>query len=179
MLKTQDNESALLSSFKTNIQKEIKKATPKFSIKEAESTQNIFNLYLNECTRKGERVLFTNKILNQLFEQFSPTKELLILEATNDTGECIAAFCLARDTHFVHYLLGAVDIEYRNQGVMSLLMWNAIIFAKSHQVNFNFEGSMHQSIGRYFASFGGELTPYFQITKANHKIFKHLSKFHY
>ena len=124
-------------------------------------------------------MLFTKDILDLLFERFSPSKEMLILEAKNENGVCVAAFCLARDAYFVHYLLGAVDIQFRNEGVMSLLMWNAIKFAKSHQVNFNFEGSMHQSIGRYLSSFGGELTPYFQITKANHKIFKHLSRFHY
>ncbi len=169
----------LFNNFKSNIKKEIKKAEKGFSISIAHSTKELFDLYEKDFKRKDEKILFEARLIEQLHQAFSPLEDLTILQAKNENGVTIASICLVKDSNFLHYVLGAVDIEFRNKGVMSLLLWKGIELAKENRLTFNFEGSMHQNIARYFASFGGQLTPYFRITKVNHAVLKHISKFHY
>ncbi|MBE7441610.1 MAG: hypothetical protein HS119_04060 [Flavobacteriales bacterium] len=58
---------------------------------------------------------------------------------------------------------------------MSLLLWEAIKRSKNKTKSFNFEGSMIESIERYFRAFGGKQTPYFEITKRTSKVLKLLN----
>ena len=61
--------------------------------------------------------------------------------------------------------MGGSDPNLRNSGAMSLCMWEAIKFASTKTKKFDFEGSMIESVERYFRAFGAEQKPYFHITK--------------
>ncbi len=58
-------------------------------------------------------------------------------------------------------------------------MEEAILEAKKRKLIFNFEGSMHENIGRFFSSFGGTPTPYMQISKTNNKWLKEFTRFNH
>ena len=179
LLDTNSESIVIFNNFKSNIQKEIKKAEKTFSISTSNSTKELFELYQNDFNRKKAKILFDSELLERLYTSFGSSEQLTILHAKDKTGVLVAAFCLVNDSNYMHYLLGAVDFTFRNKGVMSLLMWKAIEWAKSKNLTFNFEGSMNPNIARFFASFGGELTPYFQITKANHSLLKQFTKFNH
>jgi len=55
---------------------------------------------------------------------------------------------------------------------MDLIQYESIKFALENNKQFDFEGSMLESIEKYFRSFGAVQKPYFQITKINSKILK-------
>ena len=76
------------------------------------------------------------------------------------------------DNHSVYYLMGGSNPSLRNSGAASLLMWEGIIFAIKNNKQFNFEGSMHEHIERFFRAFGAEQTPYYKISKINSPLIK-------
>lgn len=55
---------------------------------------------------------------------------------------------------------------------MDVIQYEAIKFALYNNKNFDFEGSMIESIEKYFRSFGAIQKPYFNITKTNSRILK-------
>jgi hypothetical protein len=63
--------------------------------------------------------------------------------------------------------MGGSDPELRNSGANSLCMWEAIKFASTVTKAFDFEGSMIESVERFFRAFGARQVPYFQISKIN------------
>ena len=65
--------------------------------------------------------------------------------------------------------MGGGDPEFRNSGATSLLMWNAIQFASTVSQIFDFEGSMIESVERFFRGFGAVQTPYFSISHIRSK----------
>jgi len=65
---------------------------------------------------------------------------------------------------------GAPDL--RNSGATSLCMWEAIQFAATVTKSFDFEGSMLETVERFFRAFGAKQTPYFAISKINSKLLK-------
>jgi hypothetical protein len=87
---------------------------------------------------------------------------------TYQGGEPLAGcFCIF-DAHTSYYLMSGYDALHKHHGAGALALWNAIRHAKDKGIKyFDFEGSMIQPIEKYFRGFGGELKPYFRISKAN------------
>lgn len=71
------------------------------------------------------------------------------------------------DTKRCYYLIGGYDHEKSHSSASTLAMWEAIQFAAKDLglKEFDFEGSMLEPIERFFRSFGGTLTPYYQVIK--------------
>jgi hypothetical protein len=55
---------------------------------------------------------------------------------------------------------------------MDVIQYESIKFALEHNKAFDFEGSMIESIEKYFRSFGSFQKPYFNISKVNSKLLK-------
>ena len=68
--------------------------------------------------------------------------------------------------------MGGIHPEYKDLGGMDLIQYESIKFALNNNLKYDFEGSMIESIEKYFRSFGAIQKPYFQITKTNSKILK-------
>lgn len=67
--------------------------------------------------------------------------------------------------------MGGGDPDLRNSGATSLCMWHAMQFAATVTKRFDFEGSLIESIERFFRSFGAEQRPCFSITKSTSPLF--------
>jgi hypothetical protein len=64
--------------------------------------------------------------------------------------------------------MSGYDDGNKHHGAGALALWHAIQHAKSLNLKrFDFEGSMIKPIEKYFRGFGGELAPYFRISRAN------------
>ena len=59
-----------------------------------------------------------------------------------------------------------------NINLVDTIQFESIKFALSSGRAFDFEGSMIESIEKYFRSFGSIQTPYFSISKTNSKLLK-------
>lgn len=68
--------------------------------------------------------------------------------------------------------MGGGDPDLRNSGATSLCIWEAILFASTIVKKFDFEGSMIESIEKFFRAFGASQTPYFEIYKTPSKLIR-------
>lgn len=177
LLDTTKTEQEILQGFKPNIKKHIRNAGSLFTITETDSIDELFNLHQTDLKSKGIDLHFNKEQLAKLDLDLSRDNKRKIIQATDTHGNVVCAFYLVFDHTFTHYLIGAVDSESRNSGIMSLMMWEAIKESKSRQLSFNFEGSMNKNIERFFGSFGAHITPYMKITKVSHKWLKHFTLF--
>ena len=72
----------------------------------------------------------------------------------------------------VYYLMGGIHPDFKDMGGMDIVQFESIKFALESGRAFDFEGSMIESIEKYFRSFGAIQTPYFSISKTNSKLLK-------
>lgn len=74
-----------------------------------------------------------------------------------------AALFLVWDEESAYYLVGGVDDAAGSSGAMAYLIWSAIRFAATVTRRFDFEGSIVESIERFFRKFGTAQKPYSQL----------------
>lgn len=81
-------------------------------------------------------------------------------------GNVIAVAYIVWDNHRSYYFLGGYDSERSHRGASSLAIWEAIKFTKEGLglSEFDFGGSMIQTIERFFRKFGGEQIPYYTVS---------------
>jgi len=87
-------------------------------------------------------------------------------------GNVIAVNFLVYDDNTVCYLMGGIHPDFKDLGGMDVVQFESIKFALESERAFDFEGSMIESIEKYFRSFGGFQKPYFNISKTNSKLLK-------
>ena len=76
------------------------------------------------------------------------------------------------DSNSAYYLMGGADPALRNSGASSLCLMEAIKFASTVTQAFDFEGSMIESVERFFRAFGGVQKSYFNITKTPSRLLR-------
>lgn len=82
----------------------------------------------------------------------------------NDTTH--AGYAMVWDDRYAYDLYGGGDPQYRETGGGTLALQHLLQHAAAVTPSFDFEGSMLENVGRFFRQFGGELTPYFIVTRA-------------
>jgi lipid II:glycine glycyltransferase (peptidoglycan interpeptide bridge formation enzyme) len=75
----------------------------------------------------------------------------------------IAGVYVVWDARKMYYLIGGMDPAHKTTGAMSLLIWEALQMAADMGLQLDLEGSMQQSIARFFAGFGAKAQAYHKI----------------
>ena len=169
------NQEKVFADFKENIRREIRKAERNLTIKASADIDLMYRLKQKVYQENGEIYPIPKNKLNKVFSYCKKNNcgELLIAE--DDKGNVHSIVFYVWDNQSAYYLHGVTDLQFKTTGSMSLLLWEAIKRSSSKTKAFNFEGSMVESIERYFRGFGGEQTPYFQISKTDSKVLKLLN----
>jgi len=152
----------------------------KRAIKKAESVSDFELIFdtevdslINVCHKSFERQGL-KKALNPRLVQCLATEAfrhnaifILTLRRKSDLKVAASAMFIL-DGKSAYYLLGGVDSTLRNDGFMSLLLWKAIEHCKGIGIeNFDFEGSMTESIDNFFQNFGAVRRPYYRVIHAS------------
>jgi hypothetical protein len=124
---------------------------------------------VNEKTYKGKggRQPYRKKRLVNLLNQLSEQKCLCMKSVKDQQGNIHSVAAIVYDRRSANLILNGTDPAYRQFGGNSLLIDYMIEFASKKCEIFDFEGSMHERIEKFYHGFGGELTPYYLIYKAN------------
>ncbi len=88
-----------------------------------------------------------------------------ILVARDDAGRPHAVVCLVHDQKCMYNLVGGSDPELRASAATQLMLWRALELAHEMDVGFDFCGSMVEGVESFNRAFGGELKPYFEISR--------------
>jgi hypothetical protein len=115
------------------------------------------NLELSENQRKD---------LVSRLESVDINEQLFVYKAhQKGVLKAVNVVCQSLDTHY--YLFSGFQRIQAHNGAGPALIWLAIKSAKAAGMRvFDFEGSMLPDVERYFRKFGGELIPYYSVSKA-------------
>jgi lipid II:glycine glycyltransferase (peptidoglycan interpeptide bridge formation enzyme) len=123
----------------------------------------VYSLVMKSLKRNDKDRNLT--VLKNILFKFSTPANSFAFVAYNKGVAIGATYCVINQNRAI-YLFGGFDAENKHHGAGVSCMWQSILKAKELNLQyFDFEGSMHVAIERYFREFGGELQPYFCVEK--------------
>jgi lipid II:glycine glycyltransferase (peptidoglycan interpeptide bridge formation enzyme) len=152
-----------------NIRSDIKKAQNRFGLQVSTNSGIDAFLTTNEqtFTRQGMKLPYSKDFVKRLDNACKEHNARRMFFAKDKDGRIHAAVYIVWDENCAYYLMGGSNPDLRNSGANSLCMWEAIKFASTVVKRFDFEGSMIESVERFFRAFGAKQIPYFQVSKIN------------
>jgi len=155
-----------------NIRTDIRKARNRFNIRVKINLDIEKFLAINELTfkRQGMTLPYSSKLVKHLDEACQFNNARIMFFAEDEKGQIHAAIYIVWDNNSAYYLMGGGHPELRNSGATSLLMWEAIQFATTVTKKFDFEGSMIESVERFFRGFGARQVPYFTVSNMSRRM---------
>jgi len=160
----------LSKNFETDIRRRRRKAEKLGVIVEkSDDLEMLYNLAYYTFKRQNIKTPYSFDFLKKIYEN---NKDNIKINLAKYKDKYIAGNLLLVDDERVIYLIGGIDSEYKDIGAMDLVLCESVKYALENNKIFDFEGSMIESIEKYFRSFGAIQKPYFQITKTNSKILK-------
>lgn len=162
--------SVIWDGFQENIRREIRKAEKKVSVSTIEDMEPVYKLSQLTFQRQGIPWSYSWDVFRDFDLRCSTQSNRKIFLATDDEGRHHAAVYIIWDDRSAHYIFGGSDPDLRTSGAMSLVLWEAIKFAATVTKEFDFVGSMNESIERFFRGFGARQTPFFILTRMSRRM---------
>jgi Acetyltransferase (GNAT) domain len=158
------------SEFQENIRRAIRKASKRLRVHSEYGIDKFLNISELTFSRQGLPLPYSRESIRRLDDTCRARSACKIFFAEDGGGRVHAASYIVWDERSAYYLMGGGDPELRTSGAISLAMWEAIKF--SHQVSqcFDFEGSMVESIERFFRAFGARQVPYFYVSRCSRRM---------
>lgn len=160
------SEEAIWAGMQSNIRREVRKASGRYGLRLRDDLDLDVLLRLNELTYQRRGMTppdgATLRRIDHACRERSCRK---LIVAEDKHGRRHAAGYFVWDAKSAYYLVGGMDPMLRTSGAMSLVMWSGIRLACRVTKRFDFEGSMVESIARFFRAFGGEQLGYSYVTK--------------
>jgi hypothetical protein len=153
------------SDFRDHVRRAIRKAQRGVEIDHDFPLDGLLRLDSETYARKRLRLPHSYDVLRRLDAACAARGSRRILGAVDAQGRTHAALYVAWDERTLYALVSALDPELRASGANTLLYWEAIRLASEVSRVFDFEGSMVESVERYFRAFGARQTQYFCISK--------------
>lgn len=148
---------------------QIKSASKELTIQESDDTGLFLELVTETFHRQGLSVALGKDVYRNIFNTFYPLGKAKIRLGINDQGRPVAGIMTVSDSQFTYYLASGKS-KSAHSGAVAMLIYDAICNSIKEGKTFDFEGSDIESIESFFRSFGGELTPYYQIHKSKNKL---------
>jgi hypothetical protein len=166
------NTEKIWDGLNSRVIRNIKKAKKRFGIQVCTDLGIDVFLDLNEMTfsRQNISLPYTRDFVHRLDSACVAHNARKSFFGKDDKGKIHAAVYIVWDEDSAYYLMGGSDPSLRKSEANSLCMWSAIKFASTVTKKFDFEGSMIESVERYFRSFGARQIPYFQLEKTNSRL---------
>lgn len=163
-----ESEDKLIASMSPERRKNITKSI-KEELEVRESYGSVSSQQLIERTFTEQGLWYDKQVLKNLFAKFKSNQNTISYSTYQNDKLLATVFCI-HDNAIAYYILGGFDSNSSASGAGAFSMWHAIKKAKEMGLKtFDFEGSMHPPIEKYFRGFGGEMIPYFCVEKANLK----------
>lgn len=174
------NSEKVWSNTLANIKTDIRKARDRFNLIVRTDLKVEEFIELNKLTfsRQGKSPPYTEKIIKNIFKRASMRDQCKVFIAQDGAGQNHAGVFIIWDEISAYYLMGGGDPKLRSSGATSLCMWEAIKFSSTVTKRFDFEGSMIESVERFFRGFGAVQKAYFSVSKTNSKLLKVRSLLH-
>jgi len=154
----------------TDIRRRRKKAQKSgVEVVESDDIEQFYRLNTMTFNRQGIKIPYSLEFIKNLYQKLQEKNACKIFVAIHEKKAIAAAF-LVYDTRSVFYLMGGMDSERKELGGMDMVLYRSTEFALDNRLDFDFEGSMVESIEKYFRSFGAVQTSYHKVMKTRSKL---------
>jgi GNAT acetyltransferase-like protein len=167
-----DDLDRVWAQFRHSLRGQIRKAKKYVTVRTDLDIERFFSINALSFKRQNIEPSYSRDLLQRLDAACAEHRARRMFFAEDAQGRIHAAIYLVWDENSAYFLMGGADPELRLSAAMSLLMWEAIRFARTVTKKFDFEGSMIESIERFFRSFGGVQKPYFHVTRLSSRRIK-------
>ena len=160
------------NNMQENIKYDIRKANNKVGLKVRSDLPIDDFIDLNQMTFDRQKIAmpYSRNFIRNLIKDTKRRNQCKWFVGQDKHGKNHAGVLIVWDSESAYYLMGGGNPDLRISGATSLCMWEAIKFASTLTNKFDFEGSMIESIERFFRGFGSVQKPYFQVTQKPSKI---------
>ncbi len=161
----------LEKNFETDIRRRRRKAE-KMGVKVFESDDIEIFYKLNKMTfdRQGKKIPYSIEFIKNFYQKVKTNNACKMYFAKDNYNNIIAANFLVYDDTTVYYLMGGIEPTKKDLGGMDVVQFESIKFALQNGKRFDFEGSMIESIEKYFRSFGAKQVPYFAVSNMSRRM---------
>lgn len=158
---------AVWRGFQANARTDIRKAAGRFALRlrPDPSLSEFLDVSSLTFARQHLKLPYSREYVARLNDACVARNCSKIFIAEDAQGRAHAGAYLAWDANTAYYLMGGGDPALRNSGATSFCIWEAIRFAATVSKTFDFEGSMIESVERFFRSFGALHVPYYHVTQ--------------
>lgn len=155
-------ETAIYAAVHKNHRNLIKQARALHTLEEGPVfLPELLQLHYGTFARKQKKYTYSNTFLEKMIRSCLDNHKGKILVAKDREQRTAATVFVAWDKHTMYLLISAMNKEFAHQGAIRMLIWEAIIMAKTMGLKiFDFEGSMDPGIEAFFRRFGGERKQY-------------------
>lgn len=159
------SEEQLISRMSPKRRNDLKKAIKDgIEVKLVENNEEVLSIIKKTYARKDLNL--SHDDLRKILFNFSNSGNSFAFVAYNNGIPVATTFCI-HDKRNAYYILGGYDEKNRHQSAGAYCVWESILHAKKIGLSiFDFEGSMIPLVERYFRDFGGDLSPFFTVSKA-------------
>ncbi len=170
-------ENITIEDLEKNLETDIRRRRRKafnegVEVYESEDIEKFYELNKMTFIRQDRKIPYSFNFIENLYNNCKKNSACKMFFAKNKNGVVIAGNFLIYDENTVYYLMGGINPKYKDLGGMDVVQFESIKFALNDGKKFDFEGSMIESIEKYFRSFGAIQKPYFNISKTNSKLLK-------
>jgi len=161
----------LEKQFETDIRRRRRKAE-KMGVTVVEGNEIDIFYKLNKMTfdRQDIKIPYNFEFIKELYQRVKSHNAGKMYFARDSDNNYIAANFLVYDDNTVYYLMGGIEPNKKDLGGMDVVQFESIKFALQTGRVFDFEGSMIESIEKYFRSFGAKQVPYFSVSKVSKRM---------
>ena len=161
-----DDETALWNEIQDKTRSEIRKAQKTLEVVVLDDVERFIDINSKTFARQGLRPPHSPDVVKRLDEACATHQARRMFFAMDESRRVHSAVYIVWDDRCAYYLMGGGDPELRNSGASSLLVWEAMRHASKVSRSFDFEGSMGESIERFFRAFGPQQKPYLNVRRA-------------
>lgn len=165
---------SVLANFDSSYRNKIKKAEKLLQIKTGLSIEKFFEINTLTFSRQDLKIPYSLDFLKTHDSSLEEKGQRKIFYAEDSEGKIHSALYLTWDAQSAYVHMVGEDPALRNSGAGIALIWHAIQYASGvlQVKEFDFEGSMLESVEPVRRDCGGIQKPYFSIRKTPSRLLK-------
>jgi lipid II:glycine glycyltransferase (peptidoglycan interpeptide bridge formation enzyme) len=165
VLEDLDDLDKIWAGLRKTVRVHIRGAEQEVVVREVDDVEPFIALNRMTYERQGMTMPYSPDLVRRLDAACRARGVRRILLAEGADGTPHAAVYLVWDAESAYSLMSGNDPRLRHSGAISLLRWEAIKFARQVTRRFDFEGSMLQSVERFFRAFGAQQVQFPRLTR--------------
>lgn len=155
---------AIWGAFDPDVRSQVRSAEARLVVRDDGPLDALLELNRETLERKTVTGGYTAADVRRIDDACAARGARLLLLAEDPEGRPHAGIYVVRDELRAYYLMGGRAARHE-RGATSLLLWHAIRRMAAETDCFDFEGSMVESLERYFRAFGARQVTYLHVRK--------------